>query len=203
MGYALRDQYRYSYGEYRTWPENQRYELVEGSAFLMESAPSLDHQTIAFEVGCQLGNALENRPCRVLLAPVDVLLPRAGEADEAVTTVVQPDVLVVCDPAKLSPRGVRGAPDWVMEVVSPASASHDQIIKLAAYERAGVREYWVVHPGDRLLSIYLHDGQGFGRPRIAELRGETSISSLGGIKVDWERILVRLIGSPRDTPAWE
>lgn len=101
MGYALRDQHQYSYGDYRTWPENQRYELVEGSAFMIESASSLDHQTIAFEVGCQLGNALENHPCRVFLAPVDVLLPLAGEADDAVTTVVQPDVLVVCDPAKL------------------------------------------------------------------------------------------------------
>lgn len=203
MGYALRDQHKYSYGDYRTWPENQRYELVDGAAFLMAPAPSLDHQTIAFEVGRQLANALENHPCRVLLAPLDVLLPLAGEADDAVTTVVQPDVLVVCDPAKLSSRGVRGAPDWVMDVVSPASSSHDQIIKLAAYERAGVREYWVVHPNDRLLNLYLHDGQGFVRSQITELRGETPVSSLGGIRVDWERILRRLIGSPTDTSAWE
>lgn len=193
MGYALRDQRCYTYADYRTWSEDVRYELIDGAAFLMAPAPSVDHQTLAFEVGRQLGNALEGRPCRVLLAPVDVLLAAAGQSDDQVDTVVQPDVLVVCDPAKVTPRGIRGAPDWVLEVISPSSASHDQILKLAAYERAGVREYWLAHPTDRVLTIYRHDGTAYGRPEILELAGETPVGVLPGVSVRWEPVVARLL----------
>jgi Uma2 family endonuclease len=193
MGYALRDQRHYTYADYRSWPEDVRYELVDGAAFLMAPAPSIDHQTIAFEIGRQLGNALEGHPCRVLLAPVDVLLLRASEADDVVDTVVQPDVLVVCDPQKVTQRGIRGAPDWVLEVISPASASHDQIIKLAAYERAGVREYWLIHPTDRVLTIYRYNGTAYGRPLIVELVGETAVDVLSGVRIRWAPIVERLL----------
>lgn len=108
-------------------------------------------------------------------------------------TVVQPDVLVVCDPSKVMPRDIRGAPDWVLEVISPASASHDQIIKLAAYERAGVREYWQAHPADRVLTIYRLDGAAYGRPRIVELAGETPVGVLDGVTVRWEPAVARLL----------
>lgn len=194
MGYALRDDKRYTYADYRNWPDDVRYELIDGAAFLMAPAPSVDHQTLAFEVGRQLGNALEGHPCRVLAAPVDVLLgATAAASDDAVATVVQPDVLVVCDPAKVTPRGIRGAPDWVLEVTSPTSASHDQTVKLAAYERAGVREYWLAHPGDRTLTIYRHDGTAYGRPQIAELKGETALAVLPGVVIRWEPVVARLL----------
>lgn len=88
MGHAPRDQSRYTYGDYRTWPGDVRYELVDGAALMMAPAPSVDHQTLAFEVGRQLGNALEGHPCRVLLAPVDVLLSRADETDDAVAILM-------------------------------------------------------------------------------------------------------------------
>lgn len=193
MGYALRDERRYTYADYRAWPEDVRYELVEGAAFMMAPAPSVDHQTLAFEVGHQIRTALEGHPCRVLMAPVDVLLAHADEADDAIATVVQPDVLVVCDPGKVTPRGIRGAPDWVLEVISPASASHDQIVKLAAYERAGVREYWLAHPADRILTIYRLDGAAYGRPQIVELAGETPVGVLGGVAVRWAPVVERLL----------
>lgn len=193
MGYALRDQRRYIYADYRAWPEDVRYELIDGAAFLMAPAPSVNHQTFAFEVGRQLGNALEGHPCRVLLAPVDVLLGAPEQSEDEVDTVVQPDVLVVGDPAKVTPRGIRGAPDWVLEVISPSSASHDQILKLAAYEKAGVREYWLAHPTDRVLTIYRHDGTAYGRPEIRELVGETPVGVLPGVTVRWEPIVARLL----------
>jgi Uma2 family endonuclease len=132
----------------------------------------------------------------VLKGPVDVLLSRAeqaDQADDAVDTVVQPDVLVVCDPQKGTPRGIRGAPDWVLEVISPASASHDQIIKLAAYERAGVREYWLAHPADRVLTIYRLEGAAYGRPQIVELTGETPVGVLAGVTISWEPVVARLL----------
>lgn len=196
MGYALRDKQHYTYGDYRLWPEEVRYELIDGTAFLMAPAPSLDHQTLAGEVFHQIRSALEESPCRVLMAPVDVLLSRADCADDDVNTVLQPDVLVVCDGKKLTPRGVRGAPDWVLEVISPSSASHDQIVKLAAYERAGVKEYWLAHPTDKVLTIYRHDGMAFGRPQIVDLSGETAVGVLQGVVVRWEPVVSRFLLQP-------
>jgi len=193
MGYALRDSERHTYADYRGWSDDARYELIDGTAYLMAPAPSVNHQTLAFEVARQLADALEGRPCRVLVAPIDVLLPRRGEKEDETSTVVQPDVLLVCDPAKVHPRRVRGAPDWVLEVSSPASAAHDQTRKLSAYERAGLPEYWLAHPEDRVLTIYRLDGNTYGRPLVTELVGETPLGVLPRVKVVWGPIVERLL----------
>jgi len=192
MGLALRDPECHTYGDYLTWPEDVRYELIDGEAFLMAPAPTVSHQDIAGEVYRQLGNALRGKPCRALIAPVDVRLPKADEADERIDTVVQPDVLVVCDEKKVSERGVRGAPDWVLEVLSPSTAGHDQVRKLRLYERHGVREYWLVHPSDKVLTVYrLVDGQ-YGRPHTQELNGETPVGVLEGVVIQWDEVAARL-----------
>ncbi len=193
MGLALRDPEYHTYGDYLTWPEEVRYELIDGEAFLMAPAPTVSHQNVAGEVFRQLANALHGgKPCRALIAPVDVRLPKTDEADERIDTVVQPDVLVVCDPSKVSERGVRGAPDWVLEVLSPSTAGHDQVRKLRIYERHGVREYWLVHPRDKVLTVYrLIDGA-YGRPHIQELAGETPISVLEGVAIQWDELASRL-----------
>jgi Uma2 family endonuclease len=138
----------------------------------------------------QTANALKGTHCQPYIAPTDVRLPKQGQSDEETDTVVQPDLLVVCDSEKLDDRGVRGAPDWIVEVLSPATASHDQIVKLAAYERSGVREVWLVHPSDRVVSVYfLHEGV-YGRATIRELNGTLDVSSLPGITIDWEQFLL-------------
>jgi Uma2 family endonuclease len=192
MGLARRDHDYHTYADYLSWPEDCRYELIDGVAYLMAPAPTLDHQDVAGEIYFQLRRALEGKPCRAFIAPVDVRLPKAGEADERVDTVVQPDVLVVCDEAKLDRRGVRGAPDFVAEVLSPATASHDQRLKRQVYERAGVLEYWLVHPADRVLTVYrLVDGQ-FGKPDVHELAGQTPIGVLPGVAILWDDLIRRL-----------
>ncbi len=176
---------RYTYADYATWPEDVRYELIDGEAYAMAPAPTRTHQLLVGELFSQVHNALRDKPCQPFVAPFDVRLPCADESDDRVDTVVQPDVLVVCDPAKVDERGVRGAPDWVAEVISPASAAHDQITKLALYERAGVREYWLLHPTDRLVTVYrLAEGR-YGRPEISEMKGELAIDVLEGVTVDW------------------
>jgi len=109
MGLALRDLEHHNYGDYLRWPEDVRYELIDGAAYLMAPAPTLDHQDIAGEIYVQLRQTLKGKSCRVFIAPVDVRLPKAQEEDEQIDTVVQPDVLLVCDPLKLDRRGVRGA----------------------------------------------------------------------------------------------
>ncbi len=92
-------------------------------------------------------------------APFDVRLPKHGEPDELVDTVLQPDLALICDPAELDDRGCRGAPDWIVEILSPHTAAHDQIHKRALYERHGVHEYWLLHPTDRVLTIYQRHNQ--------------------------------------------
>ena len=192
MGLALRKEKHYSYADYLTWPDDARYELIDGEAFLMAPAPLIEHQEVAGDVYHQLRNQLDGKPCRPYIAPVDVRLPRADEADAAIDTVVQPDVLVVCDPAKIDRRGVRGAPDWLLEVLSPSTAAHDHIAKRRTYERAGVREYWLVHPSDRTLTVYVLDNGQYGRPDIYELKDETPIGMLPGVSIAWDALIERL-----------
>jgi Uma2 family endonuclease len=192
MGLALRTEKHYTYADYLQWPDETRYELIDGEAFLMSPAPLVEHQEIAGEVFRQLANQLDGQPCRPYIAPVDVRLPRTDEADAAIDTVVQPDVLVVCDPGKVDRRGVRGAPDWLLEVLSPSTAAHDQIAKRRTYERAGVREYWLVHPGDRTLTVYVLDNGQYGRPEIYELKDATPIGVLPGVSIAWDALVERL-----------
>jgi Uma2 family endonuclease len=192
MALAQRDTQYHTYADYLTWPDEHRYELIDGIAWMMAPAPTLDHQEVAGEIYRQLANALPGRPCRPFIAPVDVRLPKANEEDARIDTIVQPDVLVVCDPAKLDRRGVRGAPDLVVEVLSPGSASHDHVRKRGVYERAGVREYWLVHPSDRMVTIYrLSEGQ-FGKPEVSEMTGETAVGILPGLVIAWDALSARL-----------
>lgn len=192
MALARRDHDYHTYADYLTWPEDVRYELIDGIAYLMAPAPTLEHQDVAGEIYRQLANALRDKSCRAFIAPVDVRLPKAGEADESIDTVVQPDVLVVCDESKLDRRGVRGAPDLVVEVLSPATASHDHLIKRRVYERAGVREYWLVHPLDRIITIYrLTDGE-YGKPDMQELSGETPVGVVPEVSIAWDDLARRL-----------
>jgi Uma2 family endonuclease len=189
MGLPLRDARRHTYGEYRTWPDEVRYELIDGEAYLMAPAPTVTHQRLVGEMYRQIADALDGRRCEVFIAPFDVRLPKGAEADDAVDTVVQPDLTVVCDPGQIDAHGCRGAPDWVIEVLSPATAAHDLTVKLAAYERAGVRECWFVHPTDRLVTVYrLADGA-YGRPAIAELVGVLGSTAVEGVVIEWARAL--------------
>ncbi len=185
----LRDTLHHTYADYLTWTEGGREELIDGVAYIKEPpAPLRCHQELAGELYLQLRLALEGEPCRVYVAPFDVRLPKSGEADELIETVVQPDVLIVCDLGKLDARGMRGAPDWLAEVLSPSTASHDQIVKLPVYERAGVREVWLVHPTDRTVTIHrLQDGR-YGCPLILKMKGRTSLAAVPGVTIDWDRM---------------
>jgi Uma2 family endonuclease len=192
MSLALNDTALYCYGDYLTWPDDVRYELIDGHAYLMSPGPDLPHQDIAGEIYFQVRQALLGKPCRVFIAPLDVRLPKHNEADAKIDTVVQPDVMVVCSPDKLDRRGVRGAPDWVVEVLSPSTSGHDQIRKRSVYERHGVREYWLVHPIDRVLTVYrLQDGA-YGMPQLTQLEGETAVGILPEIVIHWDELVARL-----------
>ncbi|MBI5015093.1 MAG: Uma2 family endonuclease [Deltaproteobacteria bacterium] len=158
---------RYTYGDYLTWPDGERWELFGGEPRAMTPGPNRRHQELLISRGSTFHAYLVGKTCRVYPAPFDVRLSRGAESDEAVDTVVQPDLLVVCDPAKLDDRVCRGAPDLVVEITSPSTASLDPIRKKTLYERHGVREYWLVHPVDRVVMVYRLGADGaFGAPAV-------------------------------------
>jgi Uma2 family endonuclease len=187
------DTRHYTYADYLTWSDSPDSELVNGTAYVREPpAPVPSHQTIVVELSRQAANALEQTPCRVFVAPLDVLLPKSTEEDDQVDTVVQPDVLIVSDLQKIDARRLRGAPDWIAEVLSPYTARHDQTVKLRAYERAGVREVWLVHPINRTVAIYRLEEGHYGRATLLELKGQTQLTAVPGVTIDWDRVLAKL-----------
>ena len=194
MAVTQRDTQHHTYGDYLEWSRDYGDEIVDGVAYVREPpAPSRAHQELVVALSYEIYRALEGRSCGVYVAPFDVLLPRSDESDEKIDTVVQPDIFIVCDRSKTDERGVRGAPDWLAEVLSPSTASYDQSVKIPLYERAGVPEVWLIHPTDRTLAIYrLEDGR-YGRPIYQELKGQTLLSAVLGVSIDWDRMMTRLV----------
>lgn len=192
MTVLKRDTHRHTYADYLTWSGSYGNELVNGIAYVGEPAPSTSHQVFVGELYRQAANALDDRPYRVYVAPIDVRLPKSSEEDGEVDTVVQPDVLIVSDVAKVDERGMRGAPDWVAEVLSPSTASYDQSVKLPAYERAGVREVWLVHFIHRTLITYRLEAGRYGRGSILELKGHTVLTAIPDVRIDWDLILAKI-----------
>lgn len=203
MSLPKRDAAYHTYADYLTWPDDASHELIDGVAYLMSPAPLRVHQEVVGEIFYQVRSALGGGPCRAYIAPFDVRLPKSDEADERVDTVVQPDLFVVCDETKLDERGMRGAPDWVVEVLSPATAGHDQTVKLQAYERAGVREVWLVHPVDKVVAIYRLNDRAFGRSSIHEMKGVLAVDALPAVSIDWDRVVSRMAppAGPQTRPA--
>ena len=170
------EQERYTYADYKKWPEQPRYELIDGVAYMMSPSPTFGHQSIVLKLGRLLGDYLDGKPCVPAIAPLDVLFPEEGDDDDDVDTILQPDVVVVCDRSKYDMDGkVVGAPDLVIEVLSPRTTIRDFDIKKRKYERHGVREYWIVSTKARMISQYkLIDGKYEGVD-VIEGRIESSV----------------------------
>ncbi|TVR87466.1 MAG: Uma2 family endonuclease [Spirochaetaceae bacterium] len=149
----VQEQRRYSWREYLSWPEWERYELIDGVAYAMSPAPRRRHQEIAGELFHQIYAQMRERDCSVFPAPFDVKL--SDDRHDQTPTVVQPDITVSCDPTKLTEQGMTGAPDLVVEIVSPESGLIDRGRKFELYRRYGVREYWIVDQDERLVEVYL------------------------------------------------
>ena len=144
---------RYTYNDYISWEGPERYQLINGEAFMMAS-PTVEHQAILIELSTQFYTWLRGKPCRVFAAPLDVrLFPEDDDSDD---TVVQPDLLVVCDRSKLAKGSVNGSPDLAVEIVSPSTSKKELFLKFEAYLDAGVREYWVIEPEQRLIQVHIY-----------------------------------------------
>lgn len=166
----------YTFADCLGWDEKERAEIIGGKVLMM-APPSRIHQKISGEIFRQLANFLEGKRCEVYSAPFGVrLFEKDGDRPEDVDTVVEPDITVVCDTSRLDQHGCKGAPELVMEILSPSSRRHDMLVKLNLYQRAGVREYWIVNPDDKDVQVFLLDGSGlfrvhgfYGREDIARV----------------------------------
>jgi len=159
----------YTYADYLSWDEG-RWELIDGELWDMTPAPSRQHQEISISLSSLLHEFFKKRDCSVYAAPFDVRLSSPdGAEDYATTTVVQPDISVICDREKLDDRGCIGAPDLIIEILSPSTAAKDLKVKRALYEKHGVNEYWLVHPTDKIVLAYLlgEDDQ-YGKAQILD-----------------------------------
>ena len=148
----------YTYADYLTWEGPERYQLFNGEAYQMAS-PSVAHQATLMELSNQFYSWLKGKPCRVFAAPLDVrLFPKKNNSDK---TVLQPDLLVVCDEKKLDKGSVNGAPDLVVEIVSPSNSNRELFLKFQYYLEAGIREYWVIYPEDKRVQVHLYENGHF------------------------------------------
>lgn len=185
----------HTYGDLRRWSDDVRWELIDGQAHAM-TGPSWQHQCVSTNLIVQLHAHFRERGCRVFAAPFEVRLPNGDEHDDAIENVVQPDISVVCDASKLDARGCRGAPDLVIELLSPSTAARDHVTKRTLYERHGVREYWLVHPLDRIVTIYRHGEVGFGPAQTLAAAGKLTSPGFPGLEVDWDEVFIDVSAEP-------
>lgn len=159
---------RYTYADYLTWEFKERVELLRGYVRKMSPAPNDAHQRVSGYLHGTIWAFLRGQSCEVRHAPYDVrlVIPSATPisdkrraastaiSDDDIQTVVQPDLLVVCDVGKIDERGCFGPPDLVVEILSAGNNRADLVEKFAIYETAGVAEYWIVHPFEQTIIVY-------------------------------------------------
>lgn len=166
----------YTYADYLLWQFTERVELLRGKIRQM-AAPSMKHQRISIRFSRILANALWQTPCQVFAAPFDVRLTRTRE-DKDVVTVVQPDLCVICDSAKLDDRGCNGAPDLIIEILSPGNSRTEMRDKFELYQEAGVLEYWIVSPIEKTIQIWTLDDQGIYISRQPKVEGDIATTPI-------------------------
>jgi len=188
---------RYSLADCLTWDGNELIEIIDGEVFMM-ATPSRIHQKISGELFRQLANYLEGKKCEVYSAPFCVrLFEQDGDRPEDVDTVVEPDISVVCDRSRLDQYGCKGAPDLIIEILSPSSLRHDRLVKLNLYKRSGVREYWIVNPDEQSVQVFLLDG---GILQIHEVYGPEDIAKvnvLEGCFMELSKVFAEQTGGQR------
>ena len=178
---------RYTYADYLTWFDDKTRELINGFIKMM-AAPRVEHAEIIKNIYRHFDSiVLRNKgKCKVFFAPFDVRFPKKGEtADDKIDTVVQPDICVICDLSKLDERGCCGAPDMIVEVLSLSTYKKDVTEKFALYEASGVKEYWIVHPKDKGIHVFLlqEDGK-YDAGTIYEAKGDIPVHVFDNYPLD-------------------
>ncbi len=177
---ALALKNHFSWDNYRTWPDDQRWEIIGGEAFNMSPAPLVRHQWIQHNLDRILGNHFLNKKCDVFPAPTDVKL---SEED-----IVQPDLLIVCDKNKIKNTHIEGAPTLIVEIISPSSATYDRVHKMRLYAKSGVAEVWLITPFPWLAEVYVLDGNSYRLAQSCEKTDKLNSKIFPDLEVDLEQV---------------
>ncbi|MFZ5951387.1 MAG: Uma2 family endonuclease [Candidatus Rifleibacteriota bacterium] len=190
-GAAKKKENRYSYADYLNWGDERRCELIDGDICAM-NAPLVSHQRILREIFGQMFNFFHDKPCELFMSPCDLVLAKNTKKNDEIFTVLQPDIMVVCDEKKIEEQRIVGAPDLIVEIVSPSTAARDNITKKVLYEKAGVREFWLVSPTDRITRVYRLEKDGlYGRESIYDDQAQIDIALFAGLSIDCRRVFPR------------
>ncbi len=183
----------YTYADYFSWDFDERVELIKGKVFKINQ-PDLIHQLISSRIHIKLGSYLDGKKCEVFSAPFDVRLPRKSKEDRDIITVVQPDICVVCNPEILDSRACLGAPDIVVEILSPSNTEKELKYKYEVYEEAGVKEYWVIFPaGESIMMYTLVEGK-FVASRFMFAGDVFTSAVLPGFSLDLKQLFANIPG---------
>lgn len=182
----------YNYADYLTFPEGERIEIIDGHIYNMAAAPSRIHQKIISEILIEIGSYIKsnNGPCEVYPAPFDVILKNDNEDIKNSRNVVQPDISVICDKNKLTDKGCTGAPDMIVEVVSPFNPSSDYVRKLNLYEEFKVREYWIVNPMEETIFVYRLDTatMHYAAPKSYTFKDSIKVCIYDNLEIDFKNL---------------
>lgn len=182
---------RYTYADLLAWPADERWELIEGVPYNMTPAPSRRHQDILGALYAQFRALLLNGPYRVYFAPFDVRLPKPGENGMTASTVVQPDLAVICEQEKLDQRGAVGSPTLVIEILSAYTAKKDRQQKMWLYASSGIREYWIVSPSEKTVEVYkLREHGEYGAAAVYQYNDQLPVTVLPGLSIDLQQVFV-------------
>ena len=159
----------------------------------MSPGPGTVHQSLAAKLVVKLGSYFEGKECQVFFAPFDVMLPSGDEPEDEIDTVVQPDIMILCDNSKLQDNGIKGAPDVVFEILSPTTARRDLAVKLSLYERAGVKEYVIADPHNHVMLAHRRDSEGkYSRGKVHGIGDVLEFEMFPDLKIPlssvWENI---------------
>ena len=180
----LKEEVYYTYADLLELEEDFRAELHDGELVMM-SPPVTNHQRVSGELFFQIRSYLEGKACSVFAAPFGVrLFPKKDRSDD---TVFEPDIVVICDPKKLDEKGCNGAPDLVIEIISPSTARYDRVYKFRKYQKAGVREYWIVDPEKMFVQVCILDNNRY----VVSMYDETDkvqVSVLEGCEIDLKTV---------------
>lgn len=179
---------KYTYADYLTWPEGEHWEIINGTAY-MQSAPSWQHQSISRELMLQFGEYLRDKTCQVFASPFDLRLPEKNEKDEDTTFVVQPDLTIICDREGLKGTGYYGTPSLIIEITFPSTGKIDRLYKFNKYEKANIKEYWIVEPELKIVSVFvLQDNLRYGRPEVYDEEAMIPVSIFPDLAIDLRRV---------------
>ncbi len=177
----------YTYADYLTWQFSEMVELIKGKIVRMSPAPASKHQRISGNLQHFLSNFLWKKECQLFDAPFDVRFVKAKD-EKTITTVIQPDLCVICDPAKIDERGCLGAPDFIIEILSPSTRDKDVHEKFDLYEEYGVREYWIVDPLNAIIDVFVLENKKYRLVRKFTSSDKVQVNTLPGLEIDLKEV---------------